>query len=86
VTNFDDLNADPDIEGIAESFQSITQLIEAEIASGTSPSRIIIGGFSQGATMSLLIGLVYHRKFAGIVVLAGRLPIQDLVRKVGRAP
>lgn len=60
-----------------ESFASIQQLITNEIESGLDPSRIVIGGFSQGATMSLLTGLISSRQLGGVAVLSGRLPLRD---------
>jgi predicted esterase len=66
-----------DEEGMLQSASSINLLISAEIESGTDPSRIVIGGFSQGGTMSLLSGLSCERRLAGIAVLSGWLPLRD---------
>lgn len=38
------------------------------------PQRIFIGGFSQGAVMSLSLGLIHPGLFKGIVAISGRLP------------
>ncbi|KAL0580516.1 hypothetical protein V5O48_001503 [Marasmius crinis-equi] len=70
-----------DEKGIDESNTSLTQLIEAEIDSGTAPNRIVLAGFSQGGAMTLVIGLTYAKKLAGLVVLAGSLPIQDKIKE-----
>jgi lysophospholipase-1 len=66
-----------DEEGMLQSASSIHLLISAEVESGTHPSRIVIGGFSQGGTMSLLSGLSCGRRLAGIAVLSGWLPLRD---------
>jgi lysophospholipase I len=66
-----------DEAGMLQSAASINQLISAEIESGTEPSRILLGGFSQGATMSLLSGLLGQNRLAGIAVLSGWLPLRD---------
>ncbi|KAL0070109.1 hypothetical protein AAF712_002596 [Marasmius tenuissimus] len=79
--DFQDIQKNVDVKGIEESYCAITQLIDAEIASGTPPERIVLAGFSQGGSMSLVIGLIYEKKLAGLVVLAGRLPIQDQVKE-----
>ena len=48
---------------------------------GISPSRIIVGGFSQGGAVALLTA--YHRRtqgkvpFAGCVCLSGWLTLKD---------
>ncbi|KAJ7139539.1 Phospholipase/carboxylesterase [Mycena epipterygia] len=69
--------SEDDGAGMLESFASIEQLITNEIESGIDPSRIVIGGFSQGATMSLLTGLISSRQLGGVAVLSGRLPLRD---------
>ncbi|KAF9006691.1 Phospholipase/carboxylesterase/thioesterase [Cyathus striatus] len=63
-------------EGMLKSAKEIIQLISTEVESGTDPSRIVIGGFSQGGTMSLLTGLTGTHKLAGIAVLSGWLPLK----------
>jgi len=40
---------------------------------GVPPERIVVGGFSQGGAMSLLAGMTYPSKLAGIVVFSGIL-------------
>ena len=49
---FDLFSLDPtgqeDDRGIEKSKQIITNLIEQEINNGIDPSRIVLGGFSQG--------------------------------------
>ncbi|KAF8076711.1 Phospholipase/Carboxylesterase-domain-containing protein [Lyophyllum atratum] len=69
-------DTDEDEMGMLESARQINQLISTEVESGTDPSRIVLGGFSQGAAMSLLTGLTGERKLAGIAVLSGWLPIR----------
>jgi lysophospholipase-1 len=66
-----------DEAGMLQSAASINHLISTEVESGTDPSRIVLGGFSQGATMSLLSGLSGENRLAGIAVLSGWLPLRD---------
>jgi predicted esterase len=40
------------------------------------PENIILGGFSQGAAMSLFTGLTCDVKLGGILSMSGYLPIQ----------
>ncbi|KAF8625591.1 hypothetical protein AX15_005291 [Amanita polypyramis BW_CC] len=61
--------------GMLESSRLINQLISAEVELGINSDRIVLGGFSQGATMSLLGGLTSERKLAGIIALSGWLPL-----------
>ncbi|KAJ3895598.1 Phospholipase/carboxylesterase/thioesterase [Lentinula edodes] len=71
-----------DEAGMLKSKASLTQLIDAELAAGLAPNRIILGGFSQGAAMSLLTGLSLDKQLAGIVCLSGWVPIKDTLQKM----
>ena len=71
---------------ILESAKAIDDLIDAEIERGTPPDRIILGGFSQGAAMTLLTGLTTEHPIAGLIVLSGRLPLRDTFKAVGSTP
>jgi len=66
-----DFNSDDDESGMLRTVSSVNQLVSAEVDSGIDPGRIVIGGFSQGAAMSILTGLTNERKLAGIVALSG---------------
>lgn len=76
---FDLFSLDPtgqeDDRGIEKSKQIITNLIEQEINNGIDPSRIILGGFSQGGALALYTGLTGKFKLAGIIALSCWLPL-----------
>ena len=76
---FDLFSLDPsgqeDERGIDKSKTLITNLIEEEINNGIDPSRIMIGGFSQGGALSMYIGLSGKYKLAGIIALSCWLPL-----------
>ncbi|KAJ8453714.1 hypothetical protein ONZ45_g19598 [Pleurotus djamor] len=75
-------NTDEDEVGMIQSARSINQLIMNEIESGMDPSRIVLGGFSQGATMSLLTGLTGNVQLGGIVVLSGWLALKNKFKEM----
>ena len=76
-----------DEEGMLESAQYINNLIEEEIRTGIPSHRIFLGGFSQGATMSLFVGLTTSKLLGGIICLSGRLILRDRILQVsGRRP
>lgn len=90
-----ELEEEEDEEGMRKTVAYIESLIDACVNKGVPPNRIILGGFSQGAAISLLTDLVSERyggKLAGIVSLMGYLPlaegykIQDLRAKCGLPP
>ena len=74
-----------DEEGMMKSVDYICGLIAKELEEGKIPlDRIVVGGFSQGCAVSLLIGLLsrYSGELAGVVGLSGYLPLEG---KVGRS-
>jgi len=74
-------HTDIDNPGIARSASHIEQLIEKEIARGIETCNIFLGGFSQGAAMSLMMGICYPKPLAGIIALSGYLPEANEVLK-----
>lgn len=75
-------NTEEDEKGMLESARKINELITEEVEAGIEPSRIILGGFSQGGTMSLLTGLTGERKLGGLIVLSGWLPLRNKFKAV----
>lgn len=71
-----------DAEGIKASAEYLTSLIDKEIAEGIPADRIVLGGFSQGAAMSIYTGLTAKEKLAGIVSLSGWLLLSKTFREV----
>ena len=58
---FDLMSLDPsgpeDEKGIEKSSTNLTKIIDEEINNGIDPSRIVIGGFSQGGALAIYMGL-----------------------------
>ena len=52
----------------------VESLIEKEIIAGIPASRIIIGGFSQGAALSLFSGLTLKYALNSLLIFSGYLP------------
>lgn len=70
-----DLDQREDPVGLRRSQAAIEALIEREIERGVAPERIVLMGFSQGCAMSLMTGLRYGQRLAGLVGLSGYLPL-----------
>lgn len=64
-----------DESGIRESARRISRLIDEIEARGTPRSRIVLGGFSQGAAIALFTGLRLPKRIGGILALSGYLPL-----------
>jgi len=68
----------------AASMELLRKLIQAEIDAGVPPERIILGGFSQGAALSLATAVKFDQQLAGCFCLSGWcLPFQKLGEAIG---
>lgn len=76
-----ELEEDEDESGMMLSMAYLTTLIDDLIKEGIPESRIILGGFSQGCAMSLLMGLtsMHAGELGGLVGLSGYLPLVDRI-------
>lgn len=59
-----------DPEGVAESIAYVSDLVGKEVAAGTPPSRIVVGGFSQGGHVALRTALQSSARLAGCVAMS----------------
>ncbi|KAI0638593.1 Phospholipase/carboxylesterase [Trametes polyzona] len=80
VYEFGAINAREDEEGMLKTVHALNQLITAEVDAGIPANRIVLGGFSQGAGMSLLTGLTTERRLAGLAILSGWLPLRSKIK------
>ncbi|KAI0658572.1 Phospholipase/carboxylesterase [Cubamyces menziesii] len=80
IYEFGSINAREDEEGMLKTMHALNQLITAEVDAGIPADRILLGGFSQGAAMSLLTGITTERRLAGLAVLSGWLPLRTKVK------
>ncbi|MEJ6004667.1 carboxylesterase [Paucibacter sp. AS339] len=64
-----------DEAGLRESMREVHGLIDRERERGVPAHRIVLAGFSQGCAMTLLAGLRYPERLAGLVGLSGYLPL-----------
>lgn len=61
-------------DGLAHAVASLGACIDALVAEHrVDPSRLVIGGFSQGAMLTTELALMGERAFAGLAVLSGTL-------------
>ncbi|KAG7886433.1 hypothetical protein KL938_000086 [Ogataea parapolymorpha] len=63
-----------------KSVDEIKQLVETEVKNGIPSNRIVVGGFSQGAALSLAVGATCNRTLAGIVALSGFCPVEKSLK------
>jgi phospholipase/carboxylesterase len=68
-----------DDAGIRESSALLDELIEQEQQRGTSSSKIVVAGFSQGGAIALHNVLRSSSKFGGLLALSTYLPLMDMI-------
>lgn len=68
--DFEEAQRNQDEPGILKSRDYFNSLIKEEVDKGIDPSRIVLGGFSQGGAMSLFAGLTNPYKLGGIFGLS----------------
>lgn len=64
-----------DERGLRASQALVESLIDRERERGIDAARIVLMGFSQGCAMTLMTGLRYGQRLAGLVGLSGYLPL-----------
>ena len=72
---------DFDENGIVASISAIESIIQAKIHQGTDSRNIVLAGFSQGATLALMVALTTLHDLGGVASLSGWIP--QLIREVG---
>jgi predicted esterase len=60
-----------------DSIKFVHGLIDKQVAAGIPAERIVLGGFSQGAALSLAAGLRYPHKLAAIIMVSGWAALQS---------
>ena len=68
---------DEDEQGIRDSAELVSSLIEEERARGIPAERIVLAGFSQGGALALHVGLRQPARLAGLVVLSAYLVLDE---------
>ncbi|KAH8921814.1 hypothetical protein BT69DRAFT_1264091, partial [Atractiella rhizophila] len=71
-----------DEDGTLKSARTIIELVKLEVEAGIPSDRVVIGGFSQGATITSLAAITSELKLAGQVSLSGRLPLFKTVHNL----
>ena len=72
-----DLQRREDEAGLRESARQVHALLDRERERGMPADRIVLAGFSQGCAVTLLAGLRYGERLAGLAGLSGYLPLAD---------
>ncbi|KAJ3270886.1 hypothetical protein HDV01_007357 [Terramyces sp. JEL0728] len=82
IYSLDKATSKEDESGMMASVEQINTLIKNEVDAGISSEKIVLGGFSQGAAMTLLAGLTTSYKLGGLVALSGYLPLSGKIESI----
>lgn len=69
-----DVSTKIDFAGIDKSVEAINTLIAHEQDHGIDPANIMLAGFSQGAVIALVTGILHQQPLGGVIALSGLLP------------
>lgn len=76
IYEFGNPNAKQDVEGFFKACETVKGLIKEQIEVYKVPAdKIIVGGFSQGAALSLAVLATLDIKIGGCVALSGFIPV-----------
>ncbi|GKZ29404.1 hypothetical protein AbraIFM66950_004677 [Aspergillus brasiliensis] len=78
--DFEEAIRHQDEPGVLRSRDYFNTLIKEQIDQGIKPSRIVVGGFSQGGAMSLFTGLTSTEKLGGVFGLSCYLLLHDRIK------
>ncbi|KAE8359211.1 Phospholipase/carboxylesterase/thioesterase [Aspergillus caelatus] len=78
--DFEEAIRSQDEPGILRSREYFNTLIKEQIDQGISPSRIVLGGFSQGGAMSVFTGVTNKEKLGGVFGLSCYLLLSDRIK------
>ncbi|KAF7595009.1 hypothetical protein BBP40_007610 [Aspergillus hancockii] len=78
--DFEEALRTQDEPGILRSRDYFNTLIKEQIDEGIKPSRIVLGGFSQGGAMALYTGVTNKEKLGGVFGLSCYLPLSDRIK------
>jgi len=68
--------SDEDAEGVRESVRYVEGLVQAEVDAGVPSDRVVVGGFSQGGAVALMM-LRSGTKLGGVAALSTYLMLRD---------
>ncbi|KAM0923674.1 hypothetical protein ACQ4PT_005359 [Festuca glaucescens] len=64
-----------DEKGVLKAVEHVHEMINKEVASGTSPTSIFVCGLSQGGALAIASVLLYPQTLGGCVVFSGSIPL-----------
>lgn len=74
-----DIHRHVDENGIKQSAQLVSSLIDKQLNNGFEPDHIVLAGFSQGGAMALHMALTGQHKLAAVIALSCYLPIPGVL-------
>ncbi|KAI5015905.1 hypothetical protein ZWY2020_059444 [Hordeum vulgare] len=64
-----------DERGVLEAVEHVHEMLDKEVAAGTSPTNIFVCGLSQGGALAIASVLLYPKTLGGCAVFSGSVPL-----------
>ncbi|XP_047063529.1 probable carboxylesterase Os04g0669600 [Lolium rigidum] len=64
-----------DEKGVLKAVEHVHEMLDKEVAAGTSPADIFVCGLSQGGALAVASVLLYPKTLGGCVVFSGSVPL-----------
>uniref|UniRef100_A0A453DCN4 Phospholipase/carboxylesterase/thioesterase domain-containing protein n=1 Tax=Aegilops tauschii subsp. strangulata TaxID=200361 RepID=A0A453DCN4_AEGTS len=64
-----------DEQGVLEAVEHVHEMLDKEVAAGTSPTNIFVCGLSQGGALAIASVLLYPKTLGGCAVFSGSVPL-----------
>jgi len=77
IKNAGAIDEEADWQGMAQSEQSLNDLVKLAEAHGVESNKILLAGFSQGGVIAYRTALKSPKPFAGVMALSTYLPLND---------
>lgn len=78
--DFEETLRTQDEPGILRSREYFNTLVKEQVEKGIKPSRIVLGGFSQGGAMSVFSAVTSKEKLGGVFGLSCYLLLSDRIK------
>ncbi|SCU87062.1 LAFA_0E04478g1_1 [Lachancea sp. 'fantastica'] len=77
IREWEEVQSRPDVDGFLKSLDTVRKLIDEQVENGIAAENIVVGGFSQGASLALASAMSLPVKIGGVVALSGFSMIND---------
>ncbi|SCV00111.1 LAME_0G07580g1_1 [Lachancea meyersii CBS 8951] len=71
IREWEEIQSRPDVDGFMKSLDVVRRLVDEQVQNGIAPENVVVGGFSQGASLALASAVTLPTKIGAFVALSG---------------